>query len=404
MGLYLFIVLFFCLYILILEGNYNKAFSKLEKNYIVKIVSMKESGSYTDKYIAKVLYGKDKNFRVYLYTSKDSNYCYGDIVKVNGEVQLPSKARNDKGFDYCRYLRTKKIVASIFVEKIEYIKRQENFLSKIYDVKLKCSDIINNNFPKEEAEILKALLLGNKSDISDETEEVFSKSNLSHILAISGLHVTYIVFFLEKFLDKILNNIKLKNLVLILFLIVFMIFVGNSPSAMRACIMTIMLYLGKIFLREKDFYTSFILSLVLILLINPYNIYSISMWLSFLGTLGIVLFSNFFQIIFLKKLKVKSKIIKQIIESICVSFSAQLLIFPIMWKNFGTISINFWISNLLVSELIAPILVIRVHECNFISNKNNTYLHRTFYSKTVYKFNHIFFENPFKSNFYTYAE
>lgn len=183
-----------------------------------------------------------------------------------------------------------------------------------------------------------------------------------------------------------------------------MIFVGNSPSAMRACIMTIMLYLAKIFLREKDFYTSFILSLILILLINPYNIYSISMWLSFLGTLGIVLFSNFFQKIFLKKLKVKSKIIKQIIESICVSISAQLLIFPIMWKNFGTISINFWISNLLVSELIAPILVIRVHECNFISNKNNTYLHRTFYSKTVYKFNHIFFENPFKSNFYTYAE
>ena len=124
---------------------------------------------------------------------------------------------------------------------------------------------------------MKALLLGNKSDISDETEEVFSKSNLSHILAISGLHITYIVFFLEKFLDKILNNIKLKNLILILFLILFMIFVGNSPSAMRACIMTIMLYLAKIFLREKDFYTSFILSLILILLINPYNIYSISM-------------------------------------------------------------------------------------------------------------------------------
>ena len=99
----------------------------------------------------------------------------------------------------------------------------------------------------------------------------------------------------------------------------------------------------------------------------------------------------------------KDKIIYNYIGKVLIGF-ALLFIFPIMWKNFGTISINFWISNLLVSELIAPILVIRVHECNFISNKNNTYLHRTFYSKTVYKFNHIFFENPFKSNFYTYAE
>lgn len=361
MGLYLFIVLFFCLNILILESKYSRAFNELEEAYIVKVISIKSSGRYTDKYIGKVLYGKNKNFRVYLYTEKDRNYQYGDILKIKGEVQKPEKVRNDKGFDYCKYLKTKKIVASIFVGKISYINRQENFMSKLYDLKLKCINIIDSNFKEKEAEILKAILLGDKSNISDDMENIFSKSNLSHILAISGLHVTYIVFYLELILKKILNNIKLRNVILILFLIVFTIFVGVSPSAMRACIMTIMLYLGKIFLREKDFYVSFIASFVFILLINPYNIYSISMWLSFLGTLGIVIFSNFFQKITLKKLKLKSKISRNIIEIVCVSVSAQLLIFPIMWKNFGTVSINFWISNLLVSELIAPILILRIY-------------------------------------------
>lgn len=404
MGLYLFIVLFFCLYIIILESKYSKAFNELEETYIVKIISIKESKDYTDKYIGKVLYGKNKDFRVYLYVEKDTQYQYGDVLKIKGEVQRPEQARNDKGFDYCKYLKTQKVVASILVEKVEYINRKENFMSKIYDVKWKCINIIDNNFEEKEAEILKAILLGDRSDISDDIDDIFSKSNLSHILAISGLHVTYIVFFIELILKKIVKNIKLRNVILIIFLILFIVFVGASPSAMRACIMTIMLYLGKIFLREKDFYVSFIVSLLFILLINPYSIYSISMWLSFLGTLGIVLFSNFFQKIVSQKLKIKSKISKHFIEIICVSVSAQLLIFPIMWKNFGTVSINFWISNLLVSELIAPILIFRIYEYNFISNKVNFYLYRKFYSKSIYKFGHIFFENPFKSFFYSYAK
>lgn len=194
MGLYLFIVLFFCLYIIILESKYSKAFNELEETYIVKIISIKESKDYTDKYIGKVLYGKNKDFRVYLYVEKDTQYQYGDVLKIKGEVQRPEQARNDKGFDYCKYLKTQKVVASILVEKVEYINRKENFMSKIYDVKWKCINIIDNNFEEKEAEILKAILLGDRSDISDDIDDIFSKSNLSHILAISGLHVTYIVF------------------------------------------------------------------------------------------------------------------------------------------------------------------------------------------------------------------
>lgn len=262
------------------------------------------------------------------------------------------------GFDYSKYLKTKKIAASIFAENIKFIKREENIISKIFDIKLKFINVIDTNFEKEEAEVLRAILLGEKENIDDQTSDIFSKSNLSHILAISGLHITYICLYVEAVLKRVINNIKLRNCFMIIFFIVFIILVGASPSAMRACIMMIITYIRKNFLKEKDFYISLLVSFFIILLINPYNIYSMSMWFSFLGSLGIVLFSNFIQKVLVKKFNIKSKIIKKILEIVVVSFSAQILIFPVMWKNFGVLSFSFWISNLLVSELIAPILIL----------------------------------------------
>jgi ComEC/Rec2-related protein len=325
---------------------------------MVKIISNKGEGDYTNKYIAKVLSSADRGFRIYLYTSFDTDYKYGDVVRITGTLELPDSAKNDKGFDYSKYLKTKKIVAIFFSEKVQYIKREKSVISKIYDIKLWCLNILDENFDSDEAGLLKAMLLGDRNDIDDETNEIFSNSNLSHILAISGLHITYIIFYIEFFLKKIINNIKIRNCFIVIFLIIFMIFVGSSPSAMRASIMMIICYVGKNFLREKDFYVSCISSIIIILLINPYNIYSVSMWLSFMGTLGIVLFSSFLEKILIKKFNIKNNLLKKIISIILVSVSAQIMIFPIMWFNFGSLSISFFISNLLVSELVAPILII----------------------------------------------
>ncbi len=294
--------------------------------------------------MGKYLLGKDKNLRVYIYLPKNKVFRYGDIIKAEGEIKLPSKARNDKGFDYSRYLKTKKIAGSFYVEKAEFVKQEEDFFSRLYSLKQACINILDDNFSDDKSEVLKALLLGDKSSISDEISDMFSRSNLSHILAISGLHITYITLYIEKLLKKIINSIKLRNIIIVIFLIVFMLFVGASPSAIRASIMMIMYYIAKTLLRQNDFYISFILSLFIILLINPYNIFSISMWLSFLGTLGIVLFSRIIQKLVQRKFKVK-------LDIIIVSISAQILIFPVMWKCFGTVSLNFWISNLLTSRV-----------------------------------------------------
>lgn len=338
--------------------------------------------------MVKYLLGKDKKLRVYVYLPKDKVFRYGDIIKAEGEIKLPSKARNDKGFDYSRYLKTKKIVGSFYVEKVEYIKHEEDLFSRLYSLKQACINVLDDNFAEDKAEVLRAILLGDRDGISDEILDMFSRSNLSHILAISGLHITYVTLYIEKLLEKIVNSIKLRNMIIVIFLIVFMIFVGASPSAIRASIMMIMYYIAKTLLRQNDFYISFIVSLFIILLINPYNIFSISMWLSFLGTLGIVLFSKILQKLAQRKLKLR-------LEIITVSISAQVLIFPIMWKCFGTVSLNFWISNLLTSRVSSSNFNYWISFNNFIPNTNINSFYRKYIARNLFENSLNFFENPF---------
>lgn len=337
-----------------------------------------------ERYIA----GNDKSLRVYVYLPKDKCFNYGDIIKIEGEIKLPNKARNDKGFDYSKYLKTKKIVGSFYVEKVAFIKQEKDLFSKLYDFKQVCINTLEDNFEKDKADILKALLLGDKTDISEEISDIFSKSNLSHILAISGLHITYITMYIEIILRKVVNSIKLRNMIMIIFLIVFIIFVGASPSAMRACIMAIMYYIAKTLLKQNDFYISFAVSLFILLLINPYNIFSISMWLSFLGTLGIVLFSKILQKLVKRRFKLK-------LEVVIVSISAQVLIFPIMWKCFGAVSFNFWISNLLTSRVSSSSSNNGLSFNNIISNKKFNSFYRKYIIRDFFKNSLNFFENPF---------
>lgn len=376
------VLIIFFSYTKLLEKKYDNAFLETNENtnLILKIVSSKEIGNYYNKYVGKVESGEYNNLKILIYVKDENEFKYGDILKVSGEIAKPSKARNKNGFDYSRYLREKKISATITVENYVKINVKKDFFYYMYKVK----DILLNRVDKlyEESEIgfINAILFGKMDELNEEVSENFKLTNLSHVLSISGMHVSYIVIGLENLLKIFIKNIKFRNLSIIIFLIIFMPFVGGSASVVRACLMTIIAYIAKIFLKKEDFYSSFCIALFILLLINPYNINSISMWLSFGGSIGIVTFNKFLNKIIVNKI-IKGKIFKlidkqkfvdnedkvlnfiktiiiKIIEISIISISAQIIIFPIMLYYFNTLSLTFWISNVLISELIAPILIL----------------------------------------------
>ena len=294
-----------------------------------KIVSNKEEKEYKNKYIIKY-----KKYKFILYVEKDFNFQYGDIVYIDGEIEEFSFSKNFKLFDYKRYLRQNKIYGILNVNNIQKIGQEKDLFFYLENLKQKLKRNLFSVFDKEKAGFLLGLLIGDKSEIFDETKTSFKNSSLSHILALSGLHIVYVTSGIKFILDFFIKNQRLKNFLMIAFLIFFSIFTGGSPSCIRACIMSSMLFLSKIVFRKNDFITSLLISLDIILIINCYNIESTGMWLSFLATFGIVY------------IKFNS------------SIACNLMILPIIWNSYNRISLTFFISNFFASYLIGPIIIL----------------------------------------------
>ena len=343
----IFLILGLCFYNIAFVINFDKKSKdgfKL-KTYI-EIISLKEETEYYNRYI--VVRDGDR-FIVYL--NKNKNYYPGDIIQIDGVFNKAEEKRNYGGFNYREYLRQKKIYGIIKSENEKYIRTNKDiyfFIGKLQNcMKLRLEDTYSNDI----SGFLQGVLLGNVNNIDDDIKDDFRKSSISHILAISGLHITYLVLFFKKVLNIFIKSKRKKNIFLILLLVFFPVLTGMSASCVRACTMTIIMLINELIYKRNDFFKSFILSFIILIFINPFNIFSIGMWLSFLGTFGIVEFSDFLSKIFFKKIKHSFKIL-----STCIS--AQIMIFPVLIYSFNQFSLSFFIPNFFISFLIGPILCI----------------------------------------------
>ena len=340
-----------CFYNIAFLFSFDKKYpEEKDINVNVKIISLGEETNYYYQYTAKT--SKNEKFIVYL--PKAKLYMPGEVLEIEGEFRKVDTARNYKGFNYRNYLKQFKIHGIITARNVNYIKTSKDIYFFNGIMKKKIISKINMLYEEENANFLKGILIGDSKNISKELKENFRDSSISHILAISGLHISYISAGGKEILSLFIKSKKKKNILLILFLIFFAFFTGGSPSCVRACIMNIMFLISELVYRKNNFYRSFLSALVILLFINPFNIYSIGMWLSFLGTLGIVLYSNLISKIIYKKIKK----FKNIIILFANSFSAQIMILPMMIYHFNTVSFTFYIPNIFVSYLIGPILIL----------------------------------------------
>lgn len=207
--------------------------------------------------------------------------------------------------------------------------------------------------PQRTGNLLLGILIGERDNIQENIIESFKTANLSHILAVSGAHTSYIILGITYIISKSKTPKKVGYIITIIFLLLFIIITGATYSVVRACIMAIILIGAKLCYRKENFTTSICISLLIILIQNPFAINDIGLKLSFMGTIGIIVFNKNITNLFIK-LKIKEKIAK----ILSITFSAQLMIVPITVLNFNTISLTFFISNLLASPLLGIIIVL----------------------------------------------
>lgn len=348
------------------------------------VIKGPSEGEYNYKYTVKARTGKYKNKKFIVYINKKNKKLleYGDLIEIKGEYSAPEVARNYKGFDYSQYLKTLNIYGTIKVEESKIINKNQlsPILISINNIKEKMIDNANRNMPKRTANLLLGILIGERDNIQEDIIESFRTANLSHILAVSGAHTSYIILGITYLISKSKTPKRIGYIITIINLLIFIIITGASYSIVRACIMAIVVIGAKICYRKENFFTSICISLIIILIQNPFAINDIGLKLSFMGTAGIVIFNKSITN-FLIKLKIKQKIA----EALSVTFSAQLMIMPITILNFNTISLTFFISNILASPLLGIIIIF-----GFISIFISSILNPI--SKILFLILHIFLE------------
>jgi len=333
-----------------------KSFNKIE--IVATVVSNKKASEYKNSYEIELEENKSIKLILRVPKSKNIEINYADKIKVKGEYSVPEQSRNYGGFNYKEYLKTEEIYGIFEAEKIEVLENNNLNSIEIFTNNLKQKIIININkiLPEGTRDLFLGILIGYDNNLSEEIEENFRKSSLTHLLAVSGSHIVYIITGLGVALKILKTPKRIRNIFITIFLVLFMYIVDFSASVVRASIMGIIFLFSLILNRKNDLLTTISLSILLILLENPYKILNIGLILSYFATIGIICCTKLES-----KKEEESNLLKNIInylkELILITIYANIFIIPITVYNFNTISLTFVISNLVAGILIGPITI-----------------------------------------------
>ncbi|MEC0243082.1 ComEC/Rec2 family competence protein [Paenibacillus dokdonensis] len=276
----------------------------------------------------------------------------GDRIKLNGTVEIPSTARNFGGFDYAAYLRTQHIHWLYKVKGIQNVQTSPPSHWSTLTI-FRWNDRVRSGLGSKIAEIfqephagyMKGLLIGMQDDIDPETYTQFSQLGLTHILAISGMHVAVYVASLL-FLLSLFKVSKERSLLIVMIMIpVYVLISGVSPSVVRAGIMGM---IGLFAARKgwlKDGMNILAAAALLMMLWNPYYMLSVSFQLSFLVTAGLMLYVPLVTPL-LRFLP------KRFAAAAGVTLVAQVVSFPLTIYYFNQFSLLSFAANFVLVPLI----------------------------------------------------
>lgn len=379
-------IVIFCVFIIIgiayvcsLNQKYNKIYEINIPIEVVGVVESIEEQEYSNKYIINVKSINNKKYiktKLILYTKANENQLeYGDYIKLSAKYLKPEDSRNYKGFSYKNYLKQNMIYGSVQpTSKINIIEKGKvSLVSKLTNgIRSNIICEVNSNLTSDASSVFLGIMLGEKSQITDEINTYFREGNMAHILAVSGAHVSYVMLALSILLGRFNKRFYLMCAIAVLSF--FMILTNFTPSVVRACIMAIIALIAKLVYRKSDIYNNLGISALIILLYNPYTILNIGFQLTYLGTLGIILVSKNISVYLDKKMFnkehkysklklkniLKNKLKKFIVNSIFISLSVQILIAPIIILNFNMLSYNFLISSIIATPIFAGIMIVGI--------------------------------------------
>ena len=224
---------------------------------------------------------------------------YGRHITLTGVLRQPQGRRNPGGFDYRAYLARQDIVGIIDAKGLLQIGEQGGFLpgrwiealrihtERVIDVIFTDTEAVE---PSLHAQLLKGILLGKRSDLPTETLDIFRNSGTFHVLAVSGLHVGLVAMFCYFGFSRLRFPQKVICLLTIAAVLIYACLIGFRPSVFRASLMAILFLFATVIDRDADLFNLLGFAALVLLLLNPLQVWDVGFQLSFVAVASIVYF------------------------------------------------------------------------------------------------------------------
>ena len=336
---------------------------------IYEIQEIKSSDKYTTLYtqltgVYDRLYRSTKNIGVVIRIKNELALSHqlslGTSIISSNQPTIITSNPTPTGFDYSKYLSDKGYHFHFFANAKEYeiltFSNYSFWKSIRYKYRNKAIQIFDMYLSSQSNAILKALVLGDRSDINAATNTKFANSGIIHILAVSGLHVGIIALLLFQFIERALfftrPNAWTKTIFIIVGLIAFAEISGGAPPVWRAVIMSSIYLISKSISRKTHPLNLLGLAGMLILSLNPTDLFSVSFQLSFLAVGGIVTFTPWLLYIY----QPQRWLLKKAWAIIALGISAQIGTLPLTLFYFHQLPLLSPIAGLIAIPLATLLL------------------------------------------------
>lgn len=282
----------------------------------------------------------------------------GEVLRLRGTVSLAEGKRNPGGFDYALYLKGQAIDGLLYVGRPSQVEAAGQWASPLYSLdrlRMTLSAACDAAFPSDQSSLIRGILFGDKA-IDADVKDAFADAGISHVMAVSGLHVGYLYAFILVILGALGLKDRTVFWVLLPCLFFYAALTGFSASVIRAALMLLAAVAGKAFRHHYDPLSGLCAAAVFLLLLSPAQLFAAGFELSFGAVLGIVLFNR----PLCHQWEQKTKLGKpgKIVQSLILTVCATLGTLPAMLYHFQVVNGAALIANLAVVPLVGVLLIL----------------------------------------------
>lgn len=307
------------------------------------------------------------SYGVLIYSS-DGQYQPGNVLKVQGRYEPFQISRNEGNFNEKQYQQSRKWEFRVFAEAISFKSAKENkYMTALKKIQYRIRSVFENSMESEDAGVMANLTLGDKSLMDQEIRELYQRGGISHILAISGLHVSLLGMGLFRLLKIMGCSQKLGALFSVTAVISFGFLSGMEVSTVRALGMFGLLMAAKILGYSYDSLTALSLTAMVQLWDNPFLLEYAGFLFSYGAVLGVSLVYRVFQNSRKaeeekqkKNLGVLQKTLSKIRDTIAVSLCIQLAILPLSLYFYYEMSVYSIVINACILPFLGILLFLGV--------------------------------------------